>query len=424
MIDLNLVRQDINAYKKICQLKNKKVDIDKILYLDDIRKSLQAEIDKLKHQQKEFAGRQEYDKAKHLKTQIQKKEEKHKTNQTELDKLSIKLPNFIHPDVPEGKDETENLIINKFLKPTTFDFTPKDHETLGRDLDIIDKETAAKVSGARFAYIKWDLVLLQMALINYTFAILTDKETIQKIIKEKNLNIKDTPFVPILPPAILKMKTMDRMWRLHPMDDRYCLPEDRQVFNGSAEHTIWPMHMDHIFQEEDLPIRYIWYSPSFRREAGTYGKDTKWILRMHQFDKLEMETFSLPEHWEQEQKLLVWLQEHLIQWLEIPYQLMLLCTGDMGGIDYKQYDIETRMPGQNQYRETHSADFMTDFQSRRLNTRVKRQDNTKQFVHMNDATAFALGRIMIAIIENNQTKDGKIKIPKVLQPYINKKVIK
>jgi len=216
---------------------------------------------------------------------------------------------------------------------------------------------------------------------------------------------------------------MDRMGRLHPMDERYCLPEDKQVFNGSAEHTMWPMFMDHMFEEKDLPLRYVWYSPSFRREAGTYGKDTRGILRMHQFDKLEMESFALPETGFEEQELIIWLQEYMIQALKLPYQLILKCTADMWSIDYRAIDVETYMPGQWAYRETHTSDYMTDYQARRLNTRVKKENGDKEYVHMNDATAFALWRIMIAIIENNQQKDGTIKVPEVLVPYMGKKFI-
>ena len=184
---------------------------------------------------------------------------------------------------------------------------------------------------------------------------------------------------------------------------------------GSAEHTLGAMHMDETFQEADLPVRYIGYSTAFRREAGTYGKDLKGILRLHQFDKLEMESFSLAESSIKEQNLFVAIQEYLMQSLGLAYQVVMICTGDMGKPDARQIDIETWMPGQNKYRETHTADLMTDYQARRLETKVKRNDNSKpEFVHMNDATAFAIGRTIIAILENYQTKNGTIKIPKVL----------
>ena len=188
---------------------------------------------------------------------------------------------------------------------------------------------------------------------------------------------------------------------------------------GSAEHTLGPIYMDKIIAEKDLPIRFAGYSTAFRREAGTYGKDTNGILRQHQFDKIEMECFTLPEDSLREQDFLVSIQEEILQGLKLPYQVVMVCTGDMGFPDYRQVDLETWMPGQNKYRETHSADHTGNFQSRRLNTRVKRTDGTIEPVHMNDATALAMGRALIAIIENYQQADGSVKIPDILVPYMN-----
>ncbi|NOZ44326.1 MAG: hypothetical protein GXP45_04250 [bacterium] len=267
MIDLNKVRKNLEEYQKVCKAKNIKIDVDKVLKLDDERKVLQQQIDKLKYQQKEFGNQKEFDKAKALKTEIQSIEEQYKQTKEDLQKIHLIMPNFMHPDTPIGSSDDDNTIIKKVGEPKNFDFEVQDHQTIGEKNDRIDKETASKVSGARFAYIKGELALLQMALINHTFQTLGNKDIIQQIITEKKLNIPNKPFTPILPPAILKMEVMDRMGRLYPMDDRYCLPEDKQVFNGSAEHTIGPMYMDHIFEEKDLPVRYIGYSSSFRREA-------------------------------------------------------------------------------------------------------------------------------------------------------------
>jgi len=208
------------------------------------------------------------------------------------------------------------------------------------------------------------------------------------------------------------------MARLQPIDERYYFEKDDMVFIGSAEHTLGPLHMDEILGEDDLPKRYVGYSVAMRREAGTYGKDTKGILRQHQFDKIEMETFCLPENSYVEQDFLVAIQEYILRKLKIPHQVVLICTGDMGGPDHRQVDIEAWMPGQDAYRETHTADLMQGFQARRLNTRVKRKNGQIEHVHMNDATAAAMGRTMIAIIENYQQADGSIMIPEVLRPYM------
>ncbi len=179
-----------------------------------------------------------------------------------------------------------------------------------------------------------------------------------------------------------------------------------------------PMHMDEVLREDELPLRYFAFTPAFRREAGSYGKDTRGILRLHQFDKIEMESFALPEQGLAEQELFVAIQEHLLQQLGVPYQVMQICTGDMGGPDARQIDIECWMPGQNRYRETHTSDMMTDYQARRLNTRVKRAAGEHQFVHMNDATCIAMGRLLIAIMENFQEADGTVRIPEVLRPWM------
>jgi len=189
---------------------------------------------------------------------------------------------------------------------------------------------------------------------------------------------------------------------------------------GSAEHTLGSMHMDETFAEKDLPRRYIGFSTAFRREAGSYGKDTKGILRVHQFDKLEVESFCLPELSRKEHEFIVACQEYLMQGLGIPYRVVEICTGDMGGPDARQIDLEAWMPGQNsgEYRETHTADLMGDYQARRLRTKVKRTGGKTEFVHMVDATAFAIGRTLIALIENRQTKDGGFKVPEALWPYV------
>jgi len=225
---------------------------------------------------------------------------------------------------------------------------------------------------------------------------------------------------------MIKPDVYTKMARLSPEDktERYYIPSDDIYLVGSAEHTLGPIHIDQIIPEADLPIRYVAFSTAFRREAGSYGKDTRGILRVHQFDKIEMESFSKPEDSVLEQNFFVAIQEYLVKSLEIPYQVVSICTGDMGKPDARQIDIECWIPSQKKYRETHTSDLMTDYQARRLNTKLKRRDGKIEFVHMNDATAFAIGRILVAILENYQQKDGSIKVPKVLQKYCGFKVIK
>jgi seryl-tRNA synthetase len=228
------------------------------------------------------------------------------------------------------------------------------------------------------------------------------------------------PFIPVIPPLMVRPEIFSRMARLEPREERYYIQQDDLFLIGSAEHTLGPLHLDKNIEEKDLPVRYIGYSTAFRREAGSYGKDIRGILRMHQFDKLEMESFSLPENSVKEQDFFVAIQEYFMQQLNISYKVMMICKGDMGAPDARQIDLECWIPSQNKYRETHTADLMTDYQSRRLNTRVKRRDGLSQFAHMNDATAFAIGRTIIAILENYQQKDGSIVVPDVLRKYMNK----
>jgi seryl-tRNA synthetase len=283
---------------------------------------------------------------------------------------------------------------------------------------LIDKERAAKVSGSRFAYIKGDLVRLQLAIVQFVIDSLTDEETLKKITQDAGLqDVSAKPFVPVLPPLMIRTDVFDAMDRLEPRDDRYKVgtDEDNLWLQGSAEHTLGPMYMDETIDDKDLPLRFLGYATSFRREAGTYGKDTEGIIRMHQFDKLEMESFTKPEDGMSEHLLMVAIQEYLLQQIKIPYRVLQKCTADIGKPNARGIDLEAWLPGAGKYMETHTADYMTDYQARRLQTRIKDQG----LVHTNDATAFALGRTMVAIIENYQTAEGKIEVPEVLRGYMH-----
>ena len=428
MLDISYIRNHQQDVQEAILYKGKDIDIAHLLQLDDKRRQLQQEVDQrrqarkaeAKHhgaQAKGTADKAAITAAKAAKKELQQLEETLAEVTTEYTELLATVPNMPSEDTPIGKDETENVVIRKWGKTPIFDFTPQPHELLGADLDVIDIERAAAVSGSRFAYLKGDLVLLQLALMQWVMGIVTDETRLQAIITEAELDVVSTPFVPVLPPVFIRPDIMHKMARLEPRDERYHMPTDDLYLIGSAEHTLGPLHYNETLAAADLPLRYIGYSTSFRREAGSYGKDTKGILRVHQFDKLEMESFTPPDQSLAEQKFLVAIQEYFLQQLCLPHQVVLVCTGDMGGPDARQIDIETWMPGQNAYRETHSADLMTDYQSRRLRTKVKLDDGTSPYVHMNDATALALGRTLIAIMENYQQADGSIMVPDVLQPY-------
>jgi seryl-tRNA synthetase len=320
-------------------------------------------------------------------------------------------------DVPVGASEDENVVVKEWGEKPQFDFEPKNHWQIAEERGLIDKERAAKVAASRFAYIKGDLVRLQFAIIQFGLDVLTNDETIKKIVQDFGVQTVSKPFIPVLPPAVAKTEVYIATGRLNREEQTYKLEDDDLWLNASAEHTLAPMYLGETLQEEDLPLRYVGYTTAFRREAGTYGKDTEGIFRVHQFDKLEMESFTMPEDGLNEHLLMVAIQEYLMQQLKLPYHVLNKCTADIGFPNARGMDIEVWLPGQNKYRETHTADFISDFQAQGMQTRVK-TDKGSVYVHNNDATAFALGRTLVAIIENYQNQDGTIRIPEVLQPYM------
>jgi len=434
MLDIHFIRENADLVKEAARKKRVEVDIDRLLAVDEERKTLRQQLDEKRAEQNRASDRISLAKGdermklieamQQLKGGMTEIEEKFKAASEEWTKLMLAVPNLPSPDTPEGPDESGNKVIREWGTPTTFDFTPKAHWDLGKDLGIIDTEKAGEVSGARFTYLKGDLALMQFALLNFTMNVLTSSEELAKVAAEAKLDGVDTkPFVPVIPPLMVRTEVMGRMARLHPMDERYVLDKDDLVLIGSAEHSLGPIHMNDVIEEEKLPLRYVAYSPSFRREAGAAGKDTRGILRLHQFDKIEMESFSRPEDGYREQELFVAIQEYLMRALKLPHQTIIVCTGDMGKPDLRQFDINTWMPGQDMYRETHTSDYMGGYQARRLNTRLKTASGDLSPVHMNDATAFAMGRTLIAVMENYQQADGTIKVPDVLVPYVGKEVL-
>ncbi|TSC91931.1 MAG: seryl-tRNA synthetase [Parcubacteria group bacterium Licking1014_17] len=426
MLDIEFIKQNKEKVAEAIKNKGAKVDLEELLKFDGERRKLVGRINELQKKKNELAEENKkqkptpelIDEGRKIKEQIAELESHFTPVEEAFLRLLSRMPNIPTDDTPIGKDESGNVILRKVGELPEFGFKPKEHWELGVELDLIDTEKAGEISGSRFAYLKRELVLMEFALIQYAMQSLTDEKTIKKIISKYDLDVPATPFVPIVPPVMIKPEVMQKMARLEPREERYHIQSDDLYLIGSAEHTLGPLHMNEILEEKFLPIRYLGFSTAFRREAGSYGKDVKGILRVHQFDKLEMESFALPEQGIAEQNFFVAVQEYLMSLLELPYQVVAICTGDMGGPDARQIDIETWMPGQNKYRETHTADYMTDYQSRRLNTKVKRTNGKSEFIHMNDATAVAIGRTIIAIMENYQTKEGTIKIPKVLRPFM------
>ncbi len=418
MLDLKFIRENPDLVKEACKNKNVSVDIDRLIQVDTRRRDTQGKIDVLNHARNEAAKAKDIEQGKALKAQASSLEEELKTAGEELSMLWMKVPNMPSADTPVGKNDTENVMLRKVGEPTEFKFTPRDHLELGEMHDWIDSEKAAEVAGARFTYLKGDLVMLQNALLQFALSVVTSEASLSAIAKEAKLNVSSKSFVPVVPPLFIRPEVMQKMARLEPREERYHIDSDDLYLIGSAEHTLGPLHMDETLKESELPLRYCAYTAAFRREAGSYGKDTKGILRLHQFDKLEMESFSTAETSLDEQNFFVAIQEYLMHALALPYRVVMSCTGDQGDPDARHIDIECWMPGEGKYRETHSADLMTDYQARRLNTKVKRTTGS-EFVHTNDATVIAMGRTLIALVENGQQEDGNVVVPEVLRPFMN-----
>lgn len=395
MLDIKFIRENSDKVKENCQKRGIEVDVDKLLDLDKKRREILQKIEGLRAERKRI---EEIEKLKKIKEELKQIENGFKAIEKEFRDLMLRMPNMVLDEVPEGKDEKDNVVIKEEGDRPKFDFKPKDYLEIAEKLDLIDIKRAVKVSGSRFGYLKKDAALLEFALINLAFNVL-NKEG----------------FVPIIPPVMISKKSMQGMG--FPWQEVYYLPEDEICLVGTAEHSIGPMHMNEIIT--NLPKRYIAFSTCFRREAGTWGKDTKGILRAHQFDKVEMFSFCHPDKSKQEHQFLVSMQEKLMQCLKLPYRVVQLCTGELGIAAANTYDIETWLPSQGKYRETHSCSNCTDFQARRLNIRYQ----PGKFVHTLNGTALAIGRTLIAIIENYQKKDGSIEIPKALKGYINVKTI-
>ena len=434
MLDPKFIRENVEQVKAAAQKKKVNIDIDRFLALDEKRRSMIEQIDILRAEQntasKAIAQADESERQKMIdevsviKTKIQTFEEESKKVVEEWNDLLMNIPNVVSDDMPDGEDEQDNVTVYEWGEKPQFDFEPLDHATLGKKLDVIDLETAAEVSGSRFYYLKGDLVLMQFALVQFTMATLADASIIKSVIDEKKLSLSDKTFTPILPPVIIRNSVQAAIHRVFG-DQTYSLEGEDQNLVASAEHTLAPYFMDKTIDHSELPVRFIGYSTAFRREAGTYGKDMGGILRVHHFDKLEMESFTDAETGADEQKLIVGLQEYMVQKLGLPYRLQQVCAGDTGKPDYNQFDIECWIPSQNAYRETHTSDYMTDYQTRGIRSFYKDSEGNRNLLHTNDATAFAISRILIAIMENNQQSDGSIKIPEALQPYMaGKKVIK
>jgi seryl-tRNA synthetase len=430
MIDITFIRDNADLVTTAAKNKNVNVDIDRLLNLDEQRRGQIGAIEELRAKRNELSAstkgqrpsEEQIAAGSKIKEELTKLEADFASVDKEYQDLLLAVPNIPTGDTPVGKTEDENVVVKTVGKKPEFDFIPKTHAEIAEAKDWIDKPRAAKVAGSRFLYLKGSLVRLQFALVNWVMDQLGDEAVIAQIIKDNDLDLVPKAFTPVIPPMLVRTEAYRATARLDAEETTYKLADDELWLNASAEHSLANMYMNETLPADQLPIRYIGYATSFRREAGTYGKDMEGMFRNHQFDKLEMEIFSTPETGIGEHHLMVGIQEYLLQKLGIHYQVLLKCTADIGTPNARGVDINSWLPGQDTYRETHTADYMTDYQARRAGTKFKSGDQSG-YVHNNDATALVLSRVPIAIMEQYQTAEGDVRIPEVLRPYMGNKEV-
>lgn len=414
MLDIKFIRENAELVQKASAAKGVSIKIHDLLKVDEEFQKFQREVQVLREERntiaKSIKGKptpEQIEKGKSVKEELEKKEATLQEIEIRLKEFLVSIPNPSKPDVKVGKDDSENEVIKKVGEPRKFSFKPKDHLELGEALEIIDTKQAAMVSGARFNYLKNDGALLENALRQLAFDVL---------VKEG--------FIPVIPPVLIKHQVMEGLGytAMGEADNIFSLDKDGLYLVGTSEQSVVPLHMNDVLKKEDLPRRYVSYSTCFRREAGSYGKDTKGIFRVHQFNKVEMVSFVAEGDDDREHEYMLELEEKFFQMLDIPYQVLRICTGDLGFNAARKYDIEAWIPSQEKYREVTSTSTVTDFQSRRLNMRYQDGDERK-YLNVLNGTAFSMNRPIIAILENYQQEDGTIVIPEVLRKYIGKDII-
>lgn len=405
MLSLDFIRENKQKVIEAAKNKNREIEIDKIISLDDQRRKLIAEVQKLREERNTRSKQKPTDdiiqKGKKIKEELKNPEKQLAEVEKEINKLVSYIPNIPLDEVPVGKDATSNVEIKKWGKVPRFDFQPKSHIELGQTLDLIDFERGSKISGYRGYFLKNQAAQLQIAILTYAF---------NKLVKKG--------YTPLITPAIVKGFTLFGSGQFPWGEaDVYKLNDEDAYLAGTAEVPVTAYYSGEILNEKDLPKKFVAFSPCFRKEAGSYGKDTKGIYRLHEFWKIE-QVIIAKNDLEEAKKLHEELQqntEEILQELNIPYRVVLMSTGEMGEPQIKKYDTETWMPSRKNYGENMSNSIMGDFQTRRLNIKYRKKDGNKQYCYSLNNTAIASPRILISILENNQQKDGSINIPKVLQ---------
>lgn len=415
MLDIKFIRENPSLVQKAAKDKNVDVNIDHLLEIDAKHRELLQEVQKLREQRNAHTSAiqgkptdEQIEAGKKIREKLEKEEHAFAAISEELRDWLLKVPNVPAADVPVGADEHGNKEIKRIGTIPQFLFTPKSHEEIALTLDLYDAKRAVKIAGNRAIFLKNDLVLLEQAVLSFGLSFMVENG-----------------FTPMTVPM---MVNKDALWGTGyfpwGIEDHY-ETQDGQGLIGTSEVALTAYHQDEVLSEKDLPVKLVGISTCFRREVGSYGKDTKGFVRVHQFNKVEQVVLTIADEeatreWHEK---MLGFSEHILQSLELPYRVMLMCTGDMGAGQRKKYDLETWFPSQNMYRETHSASYFNDFQSRRLNIRYKTETGETKYVYSLNNTVVATPRLLAAILENYQQEDGSVKIPTVLQKYLGKDII-
>jgi seryl-tRNA synthetase len=414
MLDLKLIRSEPERVKEALARRGAAEGVDELVALDARRRELLPEIEGAQAERKALSkqigeAKQKGEGAEELMETVQRLKERIEAGRAELEKVdadlervAASLPNLPDPDAPDGMTEEDAVELRRVGERPSFDFEPRDHLEIGVDLGLIDMEAAAKVSGSRFAYLKGDLVLLELALVRYAIDV-----------------VRVEGHEPVIPPVLVREEALHGTGFLPgDRDQIYEIPKDELFLVGTSEVSLASLHAGQILDRDELPLRYVGFSTCFRREAGAAGRDTRGIFRVHQFDKVEMFSFIEPEESPAEHERLLAIEERILKELEVPYRVVSVAAGDLGAPAAKKYDCEAWIPSQDRYRELTSCSNTTDYQARRLGCRYRAADGeSPQAVHTLNGTAVAVGRTIIALIENRQESDGSFTLPSTLYPY-------
>jgi seryl-tRNA synthetase len=416
VLDVRAIRDDPEPFRRGLARRNLAEAVDRILEADERRRDLTARVEELRAEQnrkgKEIGGAQGEDKQRliaevgKVSAELKELEPQLEDADRALTDVLAETPNVPHESAPNGFTDEDAEVLREMGTLPSFDFPPRDHAELGAMLGVLDTERGARTSGSRFVYLLGDLAFVQFALVRHALDV-----------------TGDAGFTPVIPPVLVREEAMYGTGFL-PTDavNIYKTDEDELYLVGTSEVPLAAFHMGEILEEREMPVRYGGYSTCFRREAGSYGKDLGGMFRVHQFDKVEMFSYTKRETSWDEHELILATEERIVSNLELPYRVVNIAAGDLGGSAAKKYDIEVWLPGQDRYRELTSCSNCTDYQARRLQTRVRRGSGAIEPVHTLNGTATAIGRTIIAILENHQQADGTVVLPKVLHPYLPERV--